>query len=213
MLAPLLLTAVSLRALAQSAPAPQTPRSAAPTAPRGDAREAIRIRYLAPGGCPGAAAFLDDVLARTKLARAAAPHELARAFDVKVVAMRGEHFGEISVKRESDSMPVRLSAVGKCDNVLKTLAQFAALSIDPAAALASTQELELPENPYLSWTGPIEPPLPDNPYRHWDDDSLSLPENPYRNHGTAIGPKLPANPYRDLRPAADELPPNPYEGR
>jgi hypothetical protein len=158
--------------------------------------------------------FLQGVLGRTPRARAAAPHELARVFQVKVVSRRGESFGEISVQRQSDTKPVRLSAVGKCENVLKTLAEFVAMSLDPAATLASVQDLDLPENPYLNWNGPIAPPLPENPYRNWGEAlSPSLPENPYRNPSAAMTRELPNNPYRSERPTSTELPENPYHSR
>ena len=215
-----MLTGATVQALAQSGTPPPTARtgvaSATPVSFRAakqpaDAREPIRIQYQAPAACPSASSFLDDVLARTPRARAAAAGELARVFQVNVVSRRGESFGEISVTRPSDSMPVRLSAVGKCENVLKTLAQFAAISIDPSALLASAQELELPENPYRNWDGPIAPPLPENPYRNWSGALLpALPENPYRNSSAAVSPDLPGNPYRNPRTAAPELPNNPY---
>jgi hypothetical protein len=214
----LLLTGVSVQALAQSAPGVRTGAAAASAiplrarlTPPADAREPIRIRYQAPAACPSASAFLDDVLGRTPRARAATGDELARVFSVTVVSRRGESVGEISVKRQSDSMPVRLSAVGKCENVLKTLAQFAAISLDPAAGLGSAQELDLPENPYLNWSGPVAPPLPENPYRNWTEPTApSLPQNPYRNSSAAVTPSLPANPYRSERPPGAELPENPY---
>jgi hypothetical protein len=215
LLLPLLVAGASVEALAQSTkPLPRSTRSYADLAPAADEREPIRLQYQAPGDCPEASAFLDSVLARTPRARAAAPHELARLFQVTVVARRGESFGEIRVKRKSDAKPIRLSAVGKCENVLNTLAQFAALSLDPALALISAQELDLPQNPYLNWTGQIAPPLPDNPYRNWDAAlSPSLPENPYRNPSAAMSPKLPDNPYRNQRPASADLPENPYRRR
>jgi hypothetical protein len=224
LLLPLVLTGVSMQALAQSA-SPLSPArsgvasaSAAPLkttlAPPADSKEPIRIQYQAPNGCPDALAFLQGVLGRTPRARAAAPHELARVFQVKVVSRRGESLGEISVQRHSDAKPVRLSAVGKCENVLNTLAQFAAISLDPAAALASAQELELPANPYRNWTGPVAPPLPENPYRNWGEAvSPSLPENPYRKPSAAMTRELPYNPYRSERPASAELPENPYRSR
>ena len=215
LLFPLLLTGASVQALAQSAkPLPRAAPSNAGLARAADSREPIRIQYQAPGSCPDASAFLAAVLGRTPRARAAAPEELARIFQVTVVSRRGESFGEISVKRHSDTKPVRLSAVGKCENVLNTLAQFAAISLDPAQALGSAQELELPQNPYLNWTGPIAPPLPDNPYRNWGEaESPSLPENPYRNPSTAMSRGLPDNPYRNRQPASAELPENPYRNR
>ena len=124
---------------------------------------------------------------RTPRARAATADELARVFHVTVVSQRGENVGEINMTRPGESTPVRLRAVGKCQNVLNTLAQFAAISLDPAAALASAQELELPQNPYLNWNGPIAPPIPDNPYRHWSGRlAPNLPENPYRQTSAAI---------------------------
>jgi hypothetical protein len=214
----LLVTGVSAQALAQSAPEVQRGAAAASAAslsarltPPADAREPVRIRYQAPAACPSASAFLDDVLGRTPRARAATGNELARVFKVTVVSQHGESLGEISVKRRSDSMPVRLSAVGKCENVLKTLAQFAAISLDPEASLAPARELDLPENPYLNWAGPLAPPLPENPYRNWTEPTApSLPENPYRDSSAAVTPNLPANPYRSDRPAAAELPENPY---
>jgi hypothetical protein len=219
LLFPLMLTALTVRALAQSAtPASVARSSATPIAfsapARADNREPIRIHYKAPDACPGDKAFLDDVLARTPRARAAAAHELARVFHVRVVSKRGESFGEISMTRPGESTPVRLSAVGKCPNVLNTLAQFAAIGLDSSAALASAQEPELPQNPYLNWNGPIAPPLPDNPYRHWSGTvAPDLPENPYRETSAAITPDLPDNPDLNQLPAAPGLPDNPYRNR
>jgi hypothetical protein len=121
-------------------------------------------------------------------------------FRVTVTLKGGESAGDIVVQREGDSAPVRLNAVGQCENVLATLAQFAALSLDPGARYAAAQERELPENPYLRWKGPIAEALPENPYLNWTKPAATaLPDNPYRS-----GLYLEVNPY--LR----RMPPNPY---
>lgn len=117
----------------------------------------------------------------------------------------------MAVQRAGDAAPVRLSAVGKCENVLATLAQFAALSLDPDVLHAAAQERELPENPYLRWTGPVAEALPENPYL--SGTAPVAPDNPYRGElYLELNPyrrRLEANPHRHGAPGRD-LDPNPY---
>jgi hypothetical protein len=209
----------SLHALAQSAAARiDAVPNPAPTAPArsNNVVEPIRIEFQAPAGCSNAAGFLENVLHRTQQARAANGHEIARVFRVSVVQRRGESAGEISVQRPGEATLVRFSASGQCADVLDSLAQFAAIVVDPGVASVSTRDGELPENPYRNWKGPLAEALPENPYRNWSGDlAPSLPANPYRSPrlAAAAAPTPPGNPYRNYGPPPDDLPENPYRRR
>jgi hypothetical protein len=209
----------SLHALAQSTNATAgTPgtRAAPPVAvpATSGGAEPIRVEYWAAAGCSNASGFLANVLARTPKARAATAHEMARVFRVSVTEQRGESAGEISVQRPGEATLVRFSASGTCEDVLNTLAQFAALVVDPSVASTPIQDGDLPPNPYRNWNGPLAAPLPENPYRNWAGDlAPSLPENPYRRALSAASATPSENPYRSRLLPADELPDNPYRQR
>jgi len=206
----------SLHALAQSASARLAPSPATQNAPlhANSDVEPIRVEFQSPSGCGEGAAFLGNVLGRTSKARGATALEMARVFRVSVTERRGESSGEISVQRPGEATLVRFSASGRCQDVLDTLAQFAALVVDPSVALASTRDSDLPENPYRNWDGPLAEKLPENPYRHWKGDlAPSVPDNPYRKPAVASSPALPENPYRNYRPPPKDLLENPYRRR
>jgi len=185
--------------------------------------EPIRVDFAGVPGCGDAVNFMREVTTRTARVRAAHANELARVLKVSIAHGRpGETIGELSVLRAGDRTPVRLVVAGTCDDVLAMLAQFGALSLDPAVAFAPTQEA-LPDNPYVHWRGPVGASLPANPYRNWTGPVLVRPDNSYRDapgrtqtvdavgRSAAGTEALPENPYRHA--VAETLPDNPYRSR
>lgn len=182
--------------------------------------EPIRVDFAGVPECGDGVNFMRDVMTRTARVRAARANELARVLKVSIAHGRpGETIGELSVLRAGDRTPVRLVVAGTCDDVLAMLAQFGALSLDPAVAFAPTQEA-LPDNPYVHWRGPVGASLPGNPYRNWAGPVVVRPDNSYRGapgpaqtidaapRSTSGAETLPENPYRHA--VAETLPDNPY---
>jgi hypothetical protein len=157
------------------------------------AKEPLRLEYVDAAGCETSQAFTDAVLALTRLVRAATPGEYARTFRVSLRPYSGDVVhGELSGSAPGGAT-LRLSARGRCDQVLSALSFAIAFTLDPSAR--AQPELDaLPENPY--WARllalPPEPALPENPYRVQmaeargkrgeanSEDSTTLPSNPYR---------------------------------
>src|SRR4051812_33533078 len=63
--------------------------------------EPIRVRFEAPDGCPGEAAFLDQVRARTAKARVAAAGEKARTFAVRLTQEGRSIHGRLAIEESS----------------------------------------------------------------------------------------------------------------
>jgi hypothetical protein len=94
----------------------------------------IRIEYSAPASCPDKQVLFTHVLARTALARAAAPNEAARELTVRVDATNGRFRGRLLVPaRAEDASQARELTDPSCDELIEALGFFIALSIDPHA--------------------------------------------------------------------------------
>ncbi|WP_437580004.1 hypothetical protein [Sorangium sp. So ce887] len=95
----------------------------------------LRIAYEAHEGCPSAAAFLRELLARTSRARAAAPDDAALEVRVRITRSGGASRGRITLGTE-ESARVREVGGSTCAEVVAALALITALRIDPTASLA-----------------------------------------------------------------------------
>jgi hypothetical protein len=128
-----------------------------------DDRVAFRVSYSAPPGCPGAAAFEAELLARTARARSAAPDEAARIFVVDIQGGRSGSAmtGRMTVERDGKISDARVLRGKTCGEVSSALALTAALSIDPQARLV-LEPVPAVENPPARQEPP-PPPAPASP--------------------------------------------------
>jgi hypothetical protein len=202
----------TVAAAAQVSRTPDPAPTVAPTAT--DTREPIRVDYTGPVECSDSVSFLNAVMSKTTHVRPAAPRELARLVRVSITASPSPDrlIGEVGLLRIGDQAPVRLTTTGACENVVGTLVQFAALSVDSSVTFAPV-EAALPDNPYRQWHGVLAESLPENPYRGVDSVLL---QNPYRE--LADQASLPSNPYRVAAGTSREALPaalvnNPYRHR
>jgi hypothetical protein len=76
---------------------------------------------------------MDQILARTPRARAAAEGESATRFVVTIVAKGNQHQGELSVESPEGGRATRSVRAASCQDVASALALVAALTIDPDA--------------------------------------------------------------------------------
>jgi hypothetical protein len=127
-----------------------------------DDRVAFRVSYSAPPGCPGAAAFEAELLARTPRARSAAPDEAARLFVVDIQGgSRGSAVtGRMTVERDGTVSDARVLRGKNCSEVASALALTAALTIDPEARLV-LEPVPVVESPPVHQEPP--PPAPATP--------------------------------------------------
>jgi hypothetical protein len=92
----------------------------------------LRVEYEAHEGCPVGDAFLDEVLARTSRARAAAPGEPALEVWVRIDRRDRRSTGRL-VLWKSGSARAREVEDGDCRDVVSALALITALALDPNA--------------------------------------------------------------------------------
>lgn len=137
---------------------------AAPGASAADT-EPIRVRFEAPDGCPGEAAFLDQVRARTAKARVAAPGEKARTFAVRLTQEGRSIHGRLAIEESSAQTELREITAERCAEVVSALALITALAVDPQASTAPPARLPAPPLPAPAVTGSIgsDPALPGGP--------------------------------------------------
>lgn len=92
--------------------------------------EAVRFQYEAPSGCPDASSFTARVRLRTPRGHEAAPGELARTFDVKVVAGAPGFVGTIGFLDDGGTPVSRRVGDEQCESVVDSLALITALALD-----------------------------------------------------------------------------------
>jgi hypothetical protein len=172
---------------------------AAPRARAADT-EPIRVRFEAPPDCPGEAAFLDQVHARTAKARVAAAAEKARTFAVRLTLEGRSIHGRLAIEDSASQTEIREITGDRCAEVVSALALIAALAVDPQASTAPPARLPTPPRALpaigsdpaapAGISAPAAPPprarLPPNhpaPYVRpplWDDlDASPLPAIPW----------------------------------
>ncbi len=103
--------------------------------------EPIRVRFEAPDGCPGEAAFLDQVRARTAKARVAAAGEKARTFTVRLAQEGGSIRGRLAIDESAAQTEIREVTGERCAEVISALALITALAVDPQASTAPPARL------------------------------------------------------------------------
>lgn len=100
------------------------------------APEPFTVDYQAPSACPSAAAFFDEVTARTPRARAAAGGEKARVLHVRVDKRGETHSGRLWIEDNGATSSAREVSGGSCGEVVGALGLVAALAVDPSASVA-----------------------------------------------------------------------------
>jgi hypothetical protein len=113
--------------------------------------EPIRVRFEAPSDCPGEAAFLDQVRARTAKARVAAASEKARTFAVRLAHEGRSIHGRLAIEESASQTEIREITGERCAEVVSALALITALAVDPQASTAPPARLP---------TAPPAPALP-----------------------------------------------------
>ena len=99
-----------------------------------DPRVAIALSYRVAAGCPSESDFREEVAARTKEAKWAAPSDVTeRALDVSVVNDRDTFKGRLIIQKVGTPNATRHITGESCDEVIAALALVAALAIDPQA--------------------------------------------------------------------------------
>ncbi len=118
--------------------------------------EPIRVVYHAPEGCPDAAWFEAQILARTQRVRLAAQEESGRSIDVEIEE-GGHTLGRLSVRGLDGGVTRREVAGDDCNEVASALALVAALVLDPSAATTPVAMAPKPAGPTV---GPRPAPAP-----------------------------------------------------
>ncbi len=113
--------------------------------------EPIRLRFEAPPDCPGEAAFLDQVRARTAKVRVAATAEKARTFAVRLTQEGGKVHGRLAIEDSASQTEIREVTGERCAEVVSALALITALAVDPHASTAPPARLP---------AAPLPPPAP-----------------------------------------------------
>jgi hypothetical protein len=117
----------------------------------------LRIHYDAPASCRAAEAFLDEVRARTSLARVARPDEAAIELSVRIVRRGAASQGHLTLGEGSFRVDRRIEGAS-CDEVVSALALVTALALDPNASLSPTPSRNAPDAPDAP-----DPPLAPSP--------------------------------------------------
>ena len=120
--------------------------------------EVVRLEYAAPESCPDEQVFVARVRARTAHGRFAEPGELARTFEVSLVASeQGASFaGQIEFIDVGGERARRSVTGATCDEVTSSLALIMALSIDDR--VAPTEARESAPSPSAQPAAPSAPP-------------------------------------------------------
>lgn len=113
--------------------------------------EPVRVRFEAPDGCPGEAAFLEQVRARTAKARVAAAGEKARTFAVRLMQEGRLIRGRLAIEEPASQTEIREVTGERCAEVVSALALITALAVDPQASTAPPARL------------PTAPPVANSP--------------------------------------------------
>jgi len=118
------------------------------------AEEAVRIQYTAPLACPDAASFAAQLRERTARGRFAELGELARTFDVELVADAQGFAGNVEFLDDSGAKVSRHVHGEQCEAVVESLALITALALDAALQSEAAEPAPSPPEP------PAAPPAP-----------------------------------------------------
>ncbi|HET7543036.1 MAG TPA: hypothetical protein VFK05_24350 [Polyangiaceae bacterium] len=132
-------------------------------ATRGAAQaEPVRVTYAAPEICPSEEVFLERVRSRTRRATFAAPGELARSFDVRIIraVAKDELLGQLEFIELDGNRVVRSLRGSACEQLASSLALITALAIDDRMAEAPPEDSDPLQS--ASHAAPSEAPPPKN---------------------------------------------------
>lgn len=117
----------------------------------------VTLEYAAFEGCPGAASFEAQVLARTPRVRFATPGTSGTlTWIVELAPTNGGSRGTLRVLGETQGKLERGVTAASCEQVVGALALVAALSVDPEASLGEAAE----PSPRPRAPSPSKPPAP-----------------------------------------------------
>lgn len=131
------------------------------------ASEQVKLIYRVPPGCPDKSAFLEVVTARTQRARFVDDDDAARRFTLEIWRQKAGYRGSLAIEEPGAEgtrrAPRRELAGARCEDLVRALALFTALAIDPAAESPSTvaSPQSAPEEP--TRPPPLPPPAPRPP--------------------------------------------------
>lgn len=151
-----------------------------------DAVEPVHIEFHAPSGCPGEAAFLAEVHARTSKVRGAAAGERARTFTITVTRRASGILGQLKIEDPPAPPALREVSGEECGEIVSALALITALAVDPHASTAPQVSLS-----------PSPPPVVEAP-------AAAAPASPSPPPSPPLGPYIPPPPW--LGPIAMPLP-------
>jgi hypothetical protein len=155
---------------------------AAAAAAAQDAVEPVHIEFHAPSGCPGEAAFLAQVHARTSKVRGAAAGERARTFTITVTRRASGILGQLKIEDPPAPPALREVSGEDCGEIVSALALITALAVDPHASTAPQTSLSTTPTP-----APVaEPPAAEAPVSAAPAGSPPLP--PYAPPPPWLGP-------------------------
>lgn len=154
--------------------------------------EPLRVEYGTPGSCPSIDAFYAELAEWSVPVRRANDGELARVVTVTIVPRESTNSGRMTVVR-LDGTRVTAETEGSCRDVVRELAGFAALALDPTATRRAAEPAEALENPYWPWLDRVEAICRQEALVASTDDLA----NPYRR--TAFCFDDLTNPYRPIR--------------
>jgi len=140
--------------------------------------EPVRVTYVAPDSCPTEEVFLEGVRARSSRATFAAPGELARSFEVRIIRADGkdELLGQLEFVDSDGQRAVRSLRGTACERLASSLELITALAIDDRIAEAPPDDASpplsaipaAPGDPHLQSNNPAQvapPRLPEPPAR------------------------------------------------
>jgi hypothetical protein len=133
--------------------------------------DAVRLQYAAPSACPDAAGFAAEVRARTARGRFAEPSELARTFDVRLVADAQGFSGDVEFLDDGGVRVSRHVHGEQCGAVVSTLALITALALDATAPAAASKPIAAAPKP-----ADTSPPVP-----------AATPARPVQTHVSSSG--------------------------
>ena len=107
----------------------------------------VRLEYTAPEGCPDEAAFIEQVLIRSRRARLAGPGDLAHTLKINVESQPGRSVARLEFV-DTDSQRVQREVSGEeCGEVVSGIALVTAIAIDARAEKESQAQPARPPAP------------------------------------------------------------------
>lgn len=101
---------------------------------------AFRLSYEVPPGCPTAEAFSEAVTSNSTRAHRASPDETATDIEALASVREGGFLGMLRIRRPDGTESTRSIPAATCKETMSAMAFIAAITIDPDAATAASND-------------------------------------------------------------------------